>query len=296
MTSVASTSPFIPLEWIAAHGLRPSTLPLRPASHVSVADSRGVCPYAGAWIDATLAEPDAAAVVLTTICDQMRYAAAILEQNGRRPVFLFNVPSTWQTATARRLYRDELERLGRFLVRLGGRSPTSDDLLRAMREYDGARQGSRHAPAPTTAVPLALVGGPLLDDDPIFDLIAQAGGRVVLDATEGGERTLPAPLDDDHAAQDPLDELTRQYFDTIPDVFRRPNDPLFAWLGQRLAARSVRGILVRRYLWCDLWHAEVQRLREWSPVPVLELDVGRDDESTRNRTQGRLEAFLEMLR
>ena len=42
-------------------------------------------------------------------------------------------------------------------------------------------------------------------------------------------------------------------------------------------------------------HAELQRLKQWSPVPVLELDVGPDDLSSPNRMQGRIEAFLEML-
>ena len=40
----------------------------------------------------------AAAIVLTTTCDQVRYAAAVLEQWGKLPVFLMHVPRTWQTA------------------------------------------------------------------------------------------------------------------------------------------------------------------------------------------------------
>ena len=63
------------------------------------------------------------ALVLTTVCDQMRYVAAMLEQRGSCPVFLLNVPSTWQTPAARQLYLDELRRLGRFLVQLGGKAP-----------------------------------------------------------------------------------------------------------------------------------------------------------------------------
>ena len=40
-------------------------------------------------------------------------------------------------------------------------------------------------------VPLALLGGPLLQSDyTILDLIEQAGGWLGLDATEGGERTI----------------------------------------------------------------------------------------------------------
>lgn len=302
MTTVAYCSPFVPPEWIAAHGLRPHGLRLRPESNrTSLADGRGVCPYAGTLVDTILAGFDAAAIVLTTICDQMRYASALLEQNVKRPVFLFNVPSTWQTQAARRLYREELERLGRFLVGLGGHEPSGDELTGALLAYDKRRLAERASRADLaareSAIPLALVGGPLLDKDfAIFDLIERAGARVVIDGTEGGERTLPAAFNPQRVAEDPLDELTRAYFDTIPDVFRRPNDRLYDWLADIMAARPVRGILVRRCLWCDLWHAELHRLRAWSPVPILEIDVSRDEESTLSRTLTRLEAFLEMLR
>ena len=66
----------------------------------------------------------------------------------------------------------------------------------------------------------------------------------------------------------------------IPDAFRRPDSGLFDWLGRELAARQVRGIIFRRYVWCDLWHAELQRLKKWSPVPVLEIDAGRPPDRT----------------
>ena len=62
-----------------------------------------------------------------------------------------------------------------------------------------------------------------------------------------------------------------------------------------LAASGARGMILRRYLWCDLWHAESQRLKRWSPVPVLEIDIGPDDDAAPNRVQGRIEAFLETL-
>jgi len=144
-------------------------------------------------------------------------------------------------------------------------------------------------------VPLAIVGGPLIEKDyAIFDLVEQAGGRLVLNATEGGERTLPAVFDRGRMEEDPLGELVRAYFGAIPDVFRRPNDGLYEWLGEELASRQVRGVLLHRYVWCDIWHAETARLKEWSPAPVLEIDEC-DDDASLGRTAGRIEAFLEML-
>jgi benzoyl-CoA reductase/2-hydroxyglutaryl-CoA dehydratase subunit BcrC/BadD/HgdB len=340
MKAIAYTSPFVPAEWIAAHGLRPHRLHLRAAEGLT----RGVCPYAGAMIHATLDGLDASALVLTTVCDQMRYAAAMLTARSSCPVFLLNVPSTWQTPAVRQLYFNELQRLGRFLVEMDGSAPDNAELADVMLAYDRARResmenfvpgpcssntlgataglsssagntvgqanrGTRHLISagalkdnnaslqPTSdGIPLAIIGGPLMDsDDALFNLIEQAGGRVVIDATEGAGRTMPRRFDPTRLASDALQELADAYF-SIPDAFRRPNSGLYEWLGRELAGREVRGIIFRRYVWCDLWHAELQRLKEWSPVPVLEIDVGPDDLSAPNRLQGRIEAFLEMLK
>ena len=305
--AIAYSSPFVPAEWIAAHGFRPHWLRLRAAEGRPLpAVARGVCPYVAALMDAALAGLDAAALVLTTVCDQMRYAAALLEMRGSCPTFLLNVPSTWQTAAAAKLYLDELRRLGRFFVELGGKAPQNAELSRIMFEYDRTRNadsvrwgdsctvapggGSATAtPTVATGIPLAVLGGPLWDTDgTFFDLIGHSGGRVVLDATEGAQRTMPRRFDPARAASDPLRELADAYFEGIPDAFRRPNSRLYEWLGRELAARRVEGIILRRYLWCDLWHAELQRLRQWSPVPVLEIDVGPDDTSTPAECKGEL--------
>ncbi|MGA2796963.1 MAG: 2-hydroxyacyl-CoA dehydratase family protein [Thermoguttaceae bacterium] len=328
MKTIAYSSPFVPAEWISAHGLRPHWLRLGTASggsHISV--TRGVCPYAGALIDKTLSGIEADALVLTTICDQMRYAAAVLESRGSCPIFLMNIPSTWQTVQVRKLYLDELKRLGRFLVQLDGKSPRDDDLAEAMLAYDRARGSliasrgmisagefaqaaakvrgsviditnptSGRPPYNGNGVALAVLGGPLMEPDyTFFNLIEQAGGRVVLDATEGGERTLPRRFDPEKLSSDPMRELSEAYFDCIPDAFRRPDSGLFEWLGRELAARLVRGIIFRRYVWCDLWHAELHRLKKWSPLPVLEIEAGSDNTAASNRVQGRIEAFLEIL-
>jgi benzoyl-CoA reductase/2-hydroxyglutaryl-CoA dehydratase subunit BcrC/BadD/HgdB len=335
MTTVAYCHPLVPPEWIAAHGLRPHWLRLRVADS-SPAVARGVCPYAAAMAEAIgpPERPFEAArsrpfdiAVATTACDQMRYAAALAEQAGAVPLFLMNVPSTWQTATARAIYRDELRRLGRFFEHHGGSPPRPEHLATVMRRYGEVRAaiqagqssmsarlfaealvGARGeiASAPTShpaadgasrrGVPLALVGGPLLEADfELYDLIEEAGGRIVLDATEGGQRTLPDAFDEQRLCRDPFEELARAYFDAFPDVFRRPNDGFYQWLGRETASRGVRGLLFRRYVWCDLWHAELARLRARSPVPVLDLDASPDDPSARARTLNRVEAFLETI-
>lgn len=345
MQTIAYASPWIPPEWIAAHGMRPRWLRLQRdgSTHPLAGVRRGVCPFAGALADAAVAGLDVSALVMTTACDQMRYAAAVVQQRSSLPVFLLNMPSTWQTPAARQMYRDELVRLGGWLRQLGGRLPSRDDLAGVMLQYDFARtrlrasreqfSGRQFAEAladlhgmPTGSgvfshvagktsqsstgfadntehdrrlrpVPLAILGGPLLADElAILDTIEQRGGRVVLDATEGGERTLPAALDRSRIQADPLGELVRVYFDGIADVFQRPNDRLYGWLRDHATVRGFCGIVVWRYVWCDLWQAEVARLKQQSPVPVLALDAADGECATSSRTQGRIESFLEMLR
>ena len=55
-----------------------------------------------------------------------------------------------------------------------------------------------------------------------------------------------------------------------------------------------RGIVFLRQVWCDLWHAESRRIRDWCDLPMLDLDLNGDDPIPRNKT--RLEAFMEVVR
>lgn len=326
MTTIAYSSPFVPPEWIAAHGLRPKRIvPHAAAASAAVEVLPGVCPYARAFVSDVLSDTEAVAVVATTTCDQMRRAPDLVELYRDMPVFLMNVPATWQTASAQRLYRDELERLGRFLERLGAKAPANEELAQVMLDYDALRAGLRSARDRLTArqwaeelarlggngnvqlddggrlngsngVRLAIVGGPLLQDDfEIYELVEVAGGRIVLDATETGERALPAPFDRRRVRDDPLGELADAYFGAIPDAFRRPNSRLYEWLEAALAEHAVAGIIFHHYVWCDMWGAEAYRLKEWSNVPVLALSTGDSAADQRTRIAGQVAAFMEML-
>jgi len=325
MTTVLYTSPFVPAEWIAAHGVRPRRIQPEPhAAAPSAAPLAGLCPYARAMVGTLTTGADGDAAVLTTTCDQMRRAAEWAAMNSRVPVFLMNVPATWQTAAAVRLYRDELARLRRFLIRLGGSEPSHEKLCATMEAYDARRLDLRRAVgimAPRRAneavatfdlewqsealsarldeaphgAPVALVGGPLLrGDSQVFDIIEEAGGLVVLDATETGQRGLPAPFDHRRLRDDPMMELVEAYFGTIPDAFRRPDDALRTYLEHELTAAGARGIIVWRYVWCDHWAAFAPRLRELAGLPVLDLDVSVD-KGHLSRVSNRIQAFVEVL-
>ncbi len=297
-------SPFIPREWIAAHGLEPrrfipdgDSVPAGPIPEVE-----GVCPFLRAFVNEACQLEDAAALVLTTFCDQVRRACDMVKAACDRPIHLFNLPATWQTPVSQRLYADELERLSRFLVRLGGAAPSDETLRKTMlaAHPDGVRLkppegfplkgGTRTG----TPLPVALLGGPMQKKDAVlFEWLEEAGAFVALDGTETGERTQPAAFSRRRLLEDPLDELCRAYFGTIPDAFRRPNAELYKWLQREVRSREIRGVLLVRYVWCDTWHAEVRRIQEWLPVPCVDLDLIADPPGARTRT--RVQAFVETL-
>jgi benzoyl-CoA reductase/2-hydroxyglutaryl-CoA dehydratase subunit BcrC/BadD/HgdB len=163
----------------------------------------------------------------------------------------------------------------------------------------------------TRGVPLAIIGGPLMRQEfRIFDIVEESGGRIVLDATETveesggrivldatetGERGMCSPLDTEGLREDPLRNLSKAYFSGIPDASRRPDSELYDWFEQKLTERDVEGIIFRRYMWCDMWHAQLRRLKDLVDLPVLDIDTAGDFDSEHNRTAGRIRAFLEML-
>jgi len=153
---------------------------------------------------------------------------------------------------------------------------------------------SKDACGVTSGIPLALLGGALTEHDlPLFDAIGRAGGTVVLNATDNGEMAIPEPVDPGLSAEDPFTAMAEAHF-RLPAVFRRPDDALYSFLDKRLAERQVRGLVVHRQPWCDLWHAVIPRLRERFGLPLLDLEATADP--TPAHARNRLAAFTESLR
>jgi len=317
------TSPWIPAEWVRAHGLQPrgiwSAEYFQPGTWPL---SAGVCAFAEATVRFAEALTDSA-VIFPTACDQLRRGFDAVILRGQRRIFLFNLPATWQTASAGQIFRSELERLGQFLLAIGGRVP-SPEILRQEMVQSGKRRkqllesASASSPrgfaeavarfhwdgafsppplaAPANQIPLALVGGPFLAPHwKVLDEIEAAGGRVALNASETGERSLCPAFELDAAPGNPFDVLVQGCFDNIVDVFQRPNTRLYSWLKPRLASRHVRGIVLWHFTGCDLWRAEAQTLRETFGLPVLLLEAGGEPGDA-PRELNRLQAFIEMLK
>ena len=105
---------------------------------------------------------------------------------------------------------------------------------------------------------------------------------------------MPRPFHPQNLRNDPLMELADAYFGSIPDAFRRPNSESYQWLKEMIVKRNIRGLILIRNIWCDIWHGEVQRMREWLKIPLLDLDLNGTDPMARNST--RITAFLELLK
>ena len=312
--AVAHSSSFIPPEWIAAHGFRSVRRRPGPAP-----EAEGACRFAAGFAAAAEAAP----AIFATTCDPMRRAAEV-DGTGPGRRFLFHVPATWQTPGAHALYRAELRRLGRFLEGLGGTAPAPGVLRDQMERHEAARaqllaarerlDSRAHAeavahyhatgeapaeiparPAAARGLPLMLLGCPLRADDlHLLDLLDRSGARVAADATEYGEREWPRKFDRRRMREDAFDELADAYFGSIPAIFRRPNSGFYGWLAAARDRIPVRGIVFVAHPWCDLWRAELPRIREACGLPVLSLPLAGEGNADGAWTT-RIQAFVEML-
>jgi len=299
--TVGFCSPYLPVEWILAHQLVPQRIvPGAYPDDAPVAHLPGLCPVARSYGSYVASSTSYSGFVFSTRCDQMRRMSEIASLLSSVPVHLFGFPHAVSDEAAT-MFRFELERMSAFLASLGG--IFSLDLLRSsLRASVEPQLFAGETPAlPATPLEsisprkrIALIGGPLLSEhSAIYDMVRDSGGEVVLDGTERGGRCLPS-FDPGLVETEPIEALIQGYTSRIADVFARPNDAFFDWLVKSVKESGAQGVIVHRYLWCDIWHAEVQRVKEAIDVPVIEIDSDLGPFDT-GRTVTRLKAFLEVI-
>jgi hypothetical protein len=141
-------------------------------------------------------------------------------------------------------------------------------------------------------IPLALAGPHEAIDNSLWrDDMARAKAEIRLDLS------IPQfPFFDRRSLlQDPFAELADACFDAIQDIFQRPNTGFYRKMELSLRNNPVKGLIIRRYLWCDLWRAEAPRLKQWSRIPVLDLEIGEQLRDGGNRLRTRIQSFMEMM-
>jgi benzoyl-CoA reductase/2-hydroxyglutaryl-CoA dehydratase subunit BcrC/BadD/HgdB len=289
MKTVYTTSSFVPMELIAACGC----VPRRLGGDVEarrLSQTEGTCPFTEAWLGGLLekAKTDHFAAVFATTCDQMRRAYDLYGSKSKQPAFLLNVPATL-TPQGLDYFRQELERLQRFLCDFGG-MPFDKDQLKTLMTAPLPDQSS----ANKFPLNIALVGESVLAA--IYD-----GLNAVLKLSHAGislnltEEPLSGPLgpSKDTAVRDPLGDLARRLF-YRPAVWRRPNHAFYRALTQRLGRDDIHGLIVLRYVFCDHWHSAVYELKKRLAVPVLQIDLDGSDALPAS-VVSRVQAFTEML-
>jgi len=148
--------------------------------------------------------------------------------------------------------------------------------------------------ATSTKVNIAIVGGPLTGSGiELASLLESHGCRIVIDGTESGTRAVPAPIDRRLLTEDPLEAVAESWLYGIKSIYQRPNAGIFSWLEKAIKSNDIQGIMLVRWVWCDLWHGETRRIAEWSNKHSVEIDLHGSDSFERNRT--RVEAFAESL-
>jgi benzoyl-CoA reductase/2-hydroxyglutaryl-CoA dehydratase subunit BcrC/BadD/HgdB len=320
-------SPWIPREWVEVHGLVPRGLFCAPVlGTLTPRMAEGICSFAQQSLELARTYCDRGnAVVFVSSCDQMRRGFDLVGEQETSNAFLFNLPATWQSDAAWRLFRLEFERFTRFLERIGGHRQADESVAIIIDTALGARERLRSSWNKLRArgfaeciarlhwdgctivesvsdvngdagVPVAVVGGPLTPAQwGILDAIESAGGRVVLNATETGERSLGLEMPRPGRIAGSIDSLARFFFSRIIDVWQRPNTRLYDWVRERIEERNVRGIVLWHHVGCDLWRAEAASLREAFGLPILTLD-SEQAYSDHPRLMHRIAAFMEILR
>ena len=181
---------------------------------------------------------------------------------GRGTALPFQSPRDVADPGRRRLFESELDRLGRFLIGIGGRAPRQGELEALISQSDERRarllsaaaqlparqfaeavarfhwDGEVRLPGEAAtggevgedagrwgrgltvepgAVPIVLVGGPLPRGQwRLLDALEVAGASVVLNATESGERGLPADSHDPRDGTAPGPMLARRRSGRVP--------------------------------------------------------------------------------
>ena len=253
---------------------------------------------------------------------------------GHIPLFHFAMPTRLSGPAARVFLLAELEDLRQRVQALTGRALLDDDLRASIAVYnrtraivrdlygravaldpresygivrDAFRQpkevfaqeaGGRIQDAtptlPLSSAPPLFVVGPSLADPVLFDIIAEAGARVVGDLLDLGERYFALDAAEDG---DPLEVLVDRLLALVPTPTKHHSGrSRGAYLLSLAKARGARGVVFARQKFCDphgFDYAHLVRALEGAGVPHLLVELEQASQVGQLRT--RVQAFVEML-
>lgn len=290
MTTVYYTTSFVPPELITACGCRPQRL-TGTFQNNRFFRMEGMCAFTQAWLQTLLnkAKNETFITVFATSCDQMRRACDLYAHHCSLPVFLLNVPST-DTPNALAYYRRQLQRLQQFLCSQSGKPFNRGRLQR-----ETSASGSRTLLKSDKPCKIALIGEavPACIQMTLTEVLKTSNAGIAVDATGNkfmnhfsGFRSATVP-------NEPLAALAEDYFQ-LPAVWKRPNERYCRWLMDTVHTNAINGVILFRYVFCDLWHSAACELKKRLPVPLLEIDLDGSAELSVSAVS-RIQAFTEML-
>jgi len=140
-----------------------------------------------------------------------------------------------------------------------------------------------------------IVVGPVVEDGWLYQVIEEAGGRVVDDMVDLGHPYFDGLVAED--AQDPLEALVDRYLELLPVPSRhhpeRRRDRHLLDLARR---RRADGVIFALQKFCDphgFDYVTLKRALDGAGVPHLQLELEQPQVSGQVKT--RVEAFIEML-
>lgn len=277
---------------------------------------------------------DLAAMVLAQTCDTLQGLADLWRRNVRAiPLVHFGMPQRLDSPAARAYLLAELRDLRGRLEALTGQT-ISDDVLReslALANRTRALVRGLYARAagsvpaalyslvravfrepkelynrdvesrvgelggePGVSNPRLLVVGPALGDPVLFDVISQAGGRVVGDLLDLGERAFAVDAAEEG---DPLEAVAERLLALLPTPtkihLQRPRaDHLLSLVRER----GAQGVVFARQKFCEPHGFDVaQMARALDRASVPHLLVELEQASQAGQLHTRVEAFVEMI-
>ena len=291
MMTVYYTCSFVPLELIAACGCMPQRLtPAFESSRLS--QTEGMCSFTQSWLEVLLnkAGKENFAAVFCTSCDQMRRAYDLYGQHSNQHAFLLNVPST-NTQHSLDYYRQELERLQQFLCSFSGK-PFDKSQLKTMMSESGEKKLSSNNKRP---LKIAITGkaAPASIQNALNEILDASNAGILLDVNNDKLAHHFLEFSRIPMQKDPLTELANSYF-RLPAIWKRPNDIFYQRLTDEIRKNDIDGIILLRYIFCDLWHSTGYELKKRLAIPILEIDLDGNAELSASAVS-RVQAFSEML-
>jgi benzoyl-CoA reductase/2-hydroxyglutaryl-CoA dehydratase subunit BcrC/BadD/HgdB len=324
MELIGYTCSYIPVEIVAATGLRPYRL-LHGEVNLSKQGEKLVridaCPMVKSNLSYIMNNQGKfSALVGSTGCDMSRRMFDVVKELAEIPVYVINNPRTDRP----QIFNDEIDWLVKQLEHLSNRKFSDDLIAQEIEKWENAREclrkidekrGTKPSLVLTTDFHKAVANyyqGNITDkieitedesNKPRIYLLGSAITyesnqilkllekelRIVGDYNCGLSRSLNIRIGDKT-----LNGIKDAYYNQPPCIFKRPNNKFFEFIQNEIKKLDCIGIVAWTLDYCDIYEYEVQKIETAFNLPVLRI---KSDFSFQNLSQmrTRIGAFAEML-